>query len=238
MAWGSGKGAGSQGGGKYRKLAGCQKRQGHQARGTARREDEQMPLEDVILDHVAWLECAEGDELTREVEDIEAQVSALWDLPSSGRVTPLKDIVEVSSLLEDLWEEAEPSSTTEAKARLVYAARLLRTLKQSGRAVSKTVPVAVAAPPAATRAEAPLQTSAGGASAVGSKSSAQAPAPGEAAGSGRTATAEEARLRFDQVRAAARSNMAEVALLQHNLLEGARGLEQLRLEPALGRMFF
>ncbi len=58
------------------------------------------------MDHVDWLVCAEEGELTLEVEVVEAQASVLWTLPPSDRLAPLKDIVEVSTLLGELWEEA------------------------------------------------------------------------------------------------------------------------------------
>ncbi len=86
MAWGSGKGAGFKSSGRQRSLGSYQKQQ-------------EQPLEDLIVDHLDWLAVSEGSELALEMEVVKAQASDFWDLPQSDRLSPQKNIVEVSTLM-------------------------------------------------------------------------------------------------------------------------------------------
>ena len=81
-----------------------------------------QPLEDLILDHSEWLDCSLDCELNLEVEAVTAQFSVCGGFA---------DIVEAASVLEELWDLTEPSSSVDQKARLVLAARSKRALKQS-----------------------------------------------------------------------------------------------------------
>ena len=130
---------------KQRRLASRQQRRQLVCGGTGHRGEQEQPLEDLVLVRLDWLVCSAGSELALEVEVVEAQASVLW--PQSDRVSFQEDIVEAATLLEELWDLTEHSSPVGSEARLVFAARLLRALKQQGRAVCKTVPVAAAAPP-------------------------------------------------------------------------------------------
>ena len=76
---------------------------------------EQAP-EDLVIDHVEWLVCSAGSDLALEAELAAAQALELgfwvpWLAPRRWvSVSLQKDIVEVSTLQEELWDVMEPSS--------------------------------------------------------------------------------------------------------------------------------
>ena len=114
--------------------AGGKARQKHRrqlAFGTTRNWGEQeRPLEDLILDHVDWLDCSSGSELAREVEVMEALATGFWDGTRSVRLSLKEEIFEFEILLEEMWDTTGPSSSVETKASLVFAARMLKAPRQ------------------------------------------------------------------------------------------------------------